>query len=143
MTREIKPVWFLLENVKMKKEWSDIITKELGVKPVEIDSALVSAQQRKRLYWTNIPLDNLKIKDKKIYLKDVLGLTVDKIEDKICMTKADFDVKVRKHYIDNKKLCDFLRMICKSKFTNKEIADKKKRIIELKEELKNIKGEIK
>ncbi len=47
-------VKFLLENVKMKKEWQDIISSYLGVEPIEINSALVSAQQRKRLYWTNI-----------------------------------------------------------------------------------------
>ena len=51
---EVKPTWFLLENVVMKKEWSDIITEALGVSPVMIDSALVSAAHRRRLYWTNI-----------------------------------------------------------------------------------------
>lgn len=53
--REIKPKYFLLENVKMKKEIADIISERLGVQPVEINSNLVSAQNRKRLYWTNIP----------------------------------------------------------------------------------------
>jgi DNA (cytosine-5)-methyltransferase 3A len=50
-----KPKYFLLENVKMKKEWVNIINDHIGVSPIEIDSALVSAQTRKRLYWTNIP----------------------------------------------------------------------------------------
>lgn len=45
----LKPKYFLLENVKMKKECEDIITQHLGVKPIEINSALVSAQNRKRL----------------------------------------------------------------------------------------------
>lgn len=45
---------FLLENVKMKKAWVQVITEALGVEPIEINSALVSAQNRKRLYWTNI-----------------------------------------------------------------------------------------
>lgn len=53
--KEARPRYFLLENVKMKKEYSDIITKRLGVEPIEINSNLVSAQNRKRLYWTNIP----------------------------------------------------------------------------------------
>jgi DNA (cytosine-5)-methyltransferase 3A len=54
--REIKPTYFLMENVAtMKKEDKDIISKELGVEPIEINSSLVSAQLRKRLYWTNIP----------------------------------------------------------------------------------------
>lgn len=48
-------VLFLLENVKMKKEYENIISEHLGVEPVFINSALVSAQNRKRLYWTNIP----------------------------------------------------------------------------------------
>lgn len=53
--RTIKPKYFLLENVKMKKEFQDIISERLGVQPIEINSALVSAQNRIRLYWTNIP----------------------------------------------------------------------------------------
>lgn len=53
--KEAKPKYFLLENVKMRKEWENIITEYLGVQPVEINSALVSAQNRVRLYWTNIP----------------------------------------------------------------------------------------
>ena len=53
--KEVKPTYFLLENVKMKKEWRDIISNELGVEPIEINSKLVSAQNRPRLYWTNIP----------------------------------------------------------------------------------------
>src|ERR1700744_3645163 len=46
-------VKFLLENVVMKQEWQDIISAYLGVKPVLINSSLVSAQNRERLYWTN------------------------------------------------------------------------------------------
>jgi site-specific DNA-cytosine methylase len=51
----LNPRYFLLENVKMKQEYQDIISRCLGVEPVEINSSLVSAQNRKRLYWTNIP----------------------------------------------------------------------------------------
>lgn len=69
--KEVNPKYFLLENVVMKKEWEDVISEALGVKPIMIDSALVSAQNRKRLYWTNIP--NIQIpKDKGIILKDIL-----------------------------------------------------------------------
>ncbi len=53
--REVKPKYFILENVRMKKESQDIISRELGVEPIAINSNLVSAQERKRLYWTNIP----------------------------------------------------------------------------------------
>lgn len=55
----VKPTWFLLENVKMNKVSRDIITSTLGVQPVEIDSAIFSAQTRKRLYWTNIPIPHI------------------------------------------------------------------------------------
>ena len=64
-------VKFLFENVRMKKEYQDVITEYLGVEPVMINSALVSAQNRVRLYWTNIG----KIKqpeDRGILLKDIL-----------------------------------------------------------------------
>ncbi len=48
---KVKPKFFLFENVKMKKEFLDVINAEIGVEPQEINSALVSAQSRKRLYW--------------------------------------------------------------------------------------------
>jgi site-specific DNA-cytosine methylase len=53
--KDVKPTYFLLENVLMKKEWEDIISEALGVKPIKINSRLVSAQNRRRIYWTNIP----------------------------------------------------------------------------------------
>jgi len=68
--KECKPKWFLLENVKMKKEWADIITEYMGVEPIEINSSLVSAQNRVRYYWTNIPINP--IIDKNIMLKDII-----------------------------------------------------------------------
>ena len=71
MLQEIKPRYFLLENVKMKKESEDVITEMLGVEPIEINSNLVSAQNRRRLYWTNIPQDGLP-EDRGIKLKDIL-----------------------------------------------------------------------
>lgn len=68
---EAQPKYFLLENVIMKKEWEDIITNILGVEPIEINSSLVSAQNRRRLYWTNIP-NVILPKDKNITLEDIL-----------------------------------------------------------------------
>lgn len=64
-------VLFFLENVRMRKEYQNVISEALGCYPVLIDSALVSAQHRKRLYWTNIPFYN-QPKDKQIFLKDIL-----------------------------------------------------------------------
>lgn len=74
--KEVKPKYFLLENVKMKKEWQDIISRELWVEPIEINSSLVSAQNRRRLYRTNIP-NVSQPKDKWILLKDILQENVD------------------------------------------------------------------
>jgi len=71
LLRELKPKYFLLENVKMKPEHEAIITEHLGVEPIEINSALVSAQNRKRLYWTNINFD-WNIEDQGILLRDIL-----------------------------------------------------------------------
>jgi site-specific DNA-cytosine methylase len=71
LLKELKPKYFLLENVRMKQESQDVISEHLGVKPVMINSALVSAQNRVRLYWTNIPVESLP-EDKGIVLKDIL-----------------------------------------------------------------------
>ncbi|MHB8360000.1 MAG: DNA (cytosine-5-)-methyltransferase [Thermoplasmataceae archaeon] len=69
---EVNPDYFLLENVaSMKKADRDLISKTLGVEPILINSALLTAQSRKRLYWTNIK-GIQQPEDKHIYLKDVL-----------------------------------------------------------------------
>jgi len=71
LVKELKPKYFLLENVKMKKESQDIISKYMGVEPIEINSSLVSAQTRKRLYWTNIP-NVSQPEDKGVVLRDII-----------------------------------------------------------------------
>lgn len=63
--------FFMLENVMMKKQYEDVITEYMGVNPIKINSSLVSAQSRKRLYWTNIP-NITQPEDKGIILKDIL-----------------------------------------------------------------------
>jgi len=68
--RKFKPKHFLLENVKMKKEYQDAISEMLGVEPILINSALVSAQNRKRLYWCNWEVEQPE--DRGILLKDVI-----------------------------------------------------------------------
>ncbi len=65
-----QPKYFLLENVKMKKEWIDIISDMIGVKPILINAKLVSAQSRPRLYWCN--WDIKQPKDRGIKLSSVL-----------------------------------------------------------------------
>lgn len=76
LLKEIKPKYFLLENVKMKKEWEDIISDTLkeiypDVKMYNINSSLISAQLRNRFYWTNIPGITIP-EDKKIKLQSIL-----------------------------------------------------------------------
>ena len=69
--KEVKPKYYLLENVVMKDKWKDIFTNTLGVEPILINSALVSAQNRNRLYWTNIP-NVTQPEDRRICLSDIL-----------------------------------------------------------------------
>ena len=71
LLKALKPKYFLLENVKMKKESMDVITEALGVEPIFINSRLFSAQNRPRMYWTNIPF-NVPTEDKGIVLRDIL-----------------------------------------------------------------------
>jgi DNA (cytosine-5)-methyltransferase 3A len=67
----VKPRWFILENVaSMPKKDRDIITQEMGVEPVLFNASLVSAQCRKRLFWTNIAFELPE--DRGILLKDIL-----------------------------------------------------------------------
>ena len=113
----LKPKYFLLENVKMKKECEDVITQHLGVKPIEINSALVSAQNRKRLYWTNIP-GVTQPEDKGIMLKDIVEsqgefsyIPNEKVKNKVYKKnylqwdvngKGHFSQSQRAYYLDNK-----------------------------------------
>jgi DNA-cytosine methyltransferase len=88
LLNETKPTYFLLENVMMGEKWEKVLSKAIGVKPIMINSALLSAQNRQRLYWTNIGLKPSGLfgdlettiqqpKDKGILLKDVLESNVD------------------------------------------------------------------
>lgn len=86
--KETKPKYFFLENVEMPEKWEKLISKTLGVNPIKINSSLVSAQNRVRLYWTNIGLEPSGLfgdlqsiipqpKDKGIFIKDILQEQVD------------------------------------------------------------------
>lgn len=70
LLKAIKPKHFLLENVRMSKANLDIINAHVGVEPVIINSALLSAQNRVRSYWCNFEVEQPE--DAKIYLKDIL-----------------------------------------------------------------------
>lgn len=87
LLNEVKPKYFLLENVMMGEKWEKVLSKAIGVKPIMINSSLVSAQNRQRLYWTNIGLEPQGLfgdldsiieqpKDKGILLKDILEKNV-------------------------------------------------------------------
>jgi|TARA_R110000737_G_scaffold236261_1_gene248721 DNA-cytosine methyltransferase len=71
LLNECKPKYFLLENVRMKKEHQDLISKEIGYEPIVINSELVSPHLRHRLYWTNIP-NVKKIKNTELQLNNFL-----------------------------------------------------------------------
>lgn len=94
LIKECNPKWFFLENVRMKKEHELVISQYMKVAPIEINSALVSAQNRVRLYWTNINekpyglfgdmvADIPQPKDQGILLQDVLE---DNVPDKFYLT---------------------------------------------------------
>lgn len=70
LIEEVKPKYWLLENVVMKQEYQDVISKHLGVEPVKLNSALTSAQNRVRLYWANFEITEPN--DQGIKLEDVL-----------------------------------------------------------------------
>lgn len=88
LLNECKPTYFLLENVEMGEKWEKVLSKAIGVNGIHINSALVSAQNRKRIYWTNIGMKPAGLfgdlssiieqpKDKGILLKDILEEEVD------------------------------------------------------------------
>lgn len=74
---EVKPKWFLFENVaSMNTQSKDVISTHLGAEPLLIDSSSFSAQRRPRLYWTNIPLVRV-LNESPLVLKDILEDEVD------------------------------------------------------------------
>lgn len=99
--KECQPKYFLLENVVMKKEYERIISDYLGVNPVLINSSLVSAQNRKRLYWTNIPGITQPI-DKNITWGDVRERGVD--SEKYYYTEKAMQWLARQSHKKNKPL---------------------------------------
>lgn len=85
--KEVSPKWFLLENVKMKTEYRDVISSRLNVEPIQINSTLVSAQNRVRNYWCNWSVTQPI--DRNIKLKDIL---LDKVDDKYII-KSESHIK--------------------------------------------------
>jgi DNA (cytosine-5)-methyltransferase 1 len=119
LLNEVKPKYFLLENVMMSEKWEKILSKAIGLNPIEINSALLSAQNRKRLYWTNIgmipsglfgDLESViqQPKDKGILLKDVIEKEVDNkyfLSDMAITRIKKYNNGERFFQDDNKSLC--------------------------------------
>lgn len=132
--KETKPKYFLLENVKMKKEYQDIISEHLfWIQPTIINSSLVSAQNRVRLYWVwelqkDWAYNQVKIEqpqDRKIYLKDIIEIWYydwEKCIDWLNRIMIKEQVKIRKYPVD----LEWLKKCIKEhkNQTIKEIAEK-------------------
>lgn len=105
--KKINPdIIFLLENVPMKREYQMVISKYLGVEPIEINGALVSAQNRRRLFWTNIKAQPFNLfgdivsmipqpKDKGILLKDILQ-PVEEVDKKYFLSERRVGFMLKK-----------------------------------------------
>lgn len=100
--RQINPdIKFLLENVEMGEKWEKVLSKAIGVNGIHINSALVSAQNRKRIYWTNIGLEP----------GGLFGYPVSKIEqpkDKVILLKDILEKEVDEKYYLSGKMLDYL-----------------------------------
>lgn len=99
--KEIKPKRFLLENVKMKKEIQDEISRLMGCQPIFINSALVSAQNRQRLYWCNWKVrqpDN-----RNIFLKDIIENGVVDRDKSYCIDANYYKGGSLKNYLEKKR----------------------------------------
>ena len=115
LLNEVKPKYFMLENVEMGEKWEKVLRHAIQVPALHINSALVSAQNRKRVYFTNIGMQPMGLfgdlesviqqpKDKKILLKDILEENVDEkyfLSDKMIHW---LDKHAEKRNVDVKKL---------------------------------------
>ena len=143
LLKAIKPKYFLLENVRMKKEFLQVISEQVsacypeitfGIEPIFINSSLVSAQSRQRYYWTNIP--NIKQpKDRGIVLRDILETEPDNfttMSDKFVKRNGDKNCMIDQNkekasnlsameYVKNGRQGDYLACDQSGKPTNKPI----------------------
>ena len=98
LLKAIKPKYFLLENVRMKKEFLQVMSQQVsvcypeipfGIEPIFINSSLLSAQSRQRYYWTNIPSIK-QPEDRGIVLRDILEDNFDSERDKAHCIDANY-----------------------------------------------------
>lgn len=96
LLKEVKPKYFLLENVaSMKDECKEIISQYVGAEPVLINSNSFSAQDRPRYYWTNIPFDK-NLSESKLCLKDILE---EKVSEKYFYSYPLLNIDMSKKYV--------------------------------------------
>jgi site-specific DNA-cytosine methylase len=111
--QEVKPKYFLLENVaSMKDRDRDIMSELIGVKPIMIDSRLVTGQARKRYYWTNIP-GVTQPEDLGIKLQEVLESGYTEKEKSYCLTATYFNACPQNYFIKSERQHKFLRPVQK------------------------------
>ena len=101
LKKELNPKYFLLENVEMGTKWEDVLNKAIGVRGVHINSSLVSAQNRRRIYWTNIGL-------KPVGLFGDLESTITQPIDKGILLKDVLEKDVHEKYYLSQKMIDGL-----------------------------------
>lgn len=106
LLNEVKPKYFLLENVMMGEKWEKVLSKAIGVKPIEINSALVSAQNRRRLYWTNIGM-------KKFGMFGDMINGIDKPKDKGLILKDIMEENVNSKYFTSEKMLQYFDYVTK------------------------------
>lgn len=120
LLKETKPTYFLLENVVMKQKYQDAISSMLGVKPILINSALVSAHTRKRLYWTNIPGIE-QPEDMGITLQSILESGYTEKQKAYCLTATYNNACPQNYFIKSERQHKFLFPV--QKFDNTFIID--------------------
>jgi DNA (cytosine-5)-methyltransferase 3A len=119
LLKECKPKYFLLENVEMGEKWEKVLSKAIGINGIHINSSLVSAQNRKRIYWTNIGMQPMGLfgdlesiieqpKDKNILLKDILQSDVD---EKYFLSEKAID-KINRYNNSERSLNDNDKSLC-------------------------------
>lgn len=130
--RNVNPdILFLWENVEMQKKWENVINGALGIKGIHINSALVSAQSRKRIYWSNIRTGRYGLfgdlhtfiplpADNGLYLRDILDESVDPkyiLSDKMMEWIKRHSEKKNIMSIDEKSHCLTSTALCKGNLT--------------------------
>lgn len=106
LLKEIKPKYFLLENVRNK--WGHVMSKYVGTDFIELNSALMSAQSRPRYYWTNL---NYKKVPKKLSDELIKDIIEEKVDDKYYLNKKDLNTFLNNITINNKTTKDGINKV--------------------------------